>query len=240
VQELPPALPDVLPVAQEFLPVVREFLHDGGRAATIVSMSSHCALLALLFTELGCATYLEIGVATGASFGAVPARRKVGVDPSPRAAAVEGVRLMTSDSFFAENRERFDFCFVDGYHSFDQALRDTWNALEVADTVVLHDTIPPSAATATPQPIPGGWHGEVWKVCEYFRRVGATYFTVDDAYGLTVVRAQGIPRDEAHIAAVAALDFDYYAARRDEIVNPVPVSDVPAWLRRSLHRPAIR
>ena len=37
---------------------------------------------------------------------------------------------MTSDAFFATNKESFDFIFIDGLHEANQVFRDAMNSLE--------------------------------------------------------------------------------------------------------------
>ena len=54
---------------------------------------------------------------------------------------------ITSDAFFAQNKERFDCIFIDGLHTLEQSLKDFYNAWEVLNkggAVVFHDTNPPS------------------------------------------------------------------------------------------------
>jgi len=69
-------------------------------------------------------SYLEIGCETARTFAQVQLRRKVGVDPRHG-----GTLRMTSDEFFAQNREAFDLVFVDGLHLCEQVLRDVDNAV---------------------------------------------------------------------------------------------------------------
>ena len=82
-------------------------------------------------------TYLEIGVSRGHTLLAVEIARKTGVDPRFRFdtagvdAASTRLNEMTSDEYFARlgSREKFDFIFIDGQHTFEQAYRDVCNAL---------------------------------------------------------------------------------------------------------------
>ena len=102
-------------------------------------------LINYLITKHGYQTYLEIGLADGKNLESVIAPHKVGIDPSPASPATH---RMTSDAFFAVNKETFDIVFVDGLHLYEQALKDVENALACLNpggVIVMHDlTLPPS------------------------------------------------------------------------------------------------
>ena len=77
--------------------------------------------------------YLEIGVASGTTFNAVEAAYKVAVDPhfqtKPESLQGESFEL-SSDRFFDEHlTATFDIVFIDGLHTFEQALRDFTRAM---------------------------------------------------------------------------------------------------------------
>ena len=86
------------------------------------------------------AVYLEVGVATGRTIAlAQPPTIAIGIDPVPTlvvpVTAETHIFAEPSDAFFDERRlhrmlgdRRVDFAFVDGLHTFEQALRDfiTW------------------------------------------------------------------------------------------------------------------
>jgi hypothetical protein len=136
---------------------------------------------------IGAKTYLEIGVDTGDTFLAVDVEHKVAVDPSFKfdtaQHATDAVEFfaVTSDEFFVEHagERRFDLVFIDGLHTFEQALRDFCNALAVGHerTVYVIDDIKPSDVFSALR-IPAdtmrfrrdsgatmnhAWHGDVYK-----------------------------------------------------------------------------
>ena len=97
-------------------------------------------------------SYLEIGVWAGDTFKQINARYKLGVDPYPRfdlgnsSGHIQLLKL-TSDTFFQQNKEIFDVCFIDGYHTFDQTLRDFNNCLSTlaVDGIIIIDDIKPES-----------------------------------------------------------------------------------------------
>lgn len=177
--------------------------------------------------------YLEIGVHTGVLFLHLRAARKVGVDPAPAVPAWKRalhpytllrseVVVATSDAYFGRLApgERFDVVFVDGHHTYAQALRDVENALAhlSADGVVLvHDCDPPTAAAASRDPAAtagGPWCGDVWKAIVLLRalRDDLHVDTLATDCGIATIRRGGdggaLDLDEATIDGMTYADLE--------------------------------
>jgi hypothetical protein len=149
-------------------------------AALLMPGPHYRDVLRAIHARLAPRTYLEIGVAAGATLAlAATAEAAVGVDPvdAPLEHALPpGARIVreTSDDFFASRTpaevfgtDAVDLVFIDGLHVFEQALRDFFNAeawCTAKSTIVLHDCVPIARATAARERCTRFWVGDTWKV----------------------------------------------------------------------------
>lgn len=130
-------------------------------------------------------TYVEIGVSTGRSFTqALPGTRCIGIDPNPNLlfAKVRGSSIFTetSDDFFEKRKLAsllggvpLDLAFIDGMHLFEFALRDFINLERASNpetTILIHDCLPVSEATAERERATDLWSGDVWRLIVLLRQ----------------------------------------------------------------------
>jgi hypothetical protein len=113
--------------------------------------------------------YLEIGVRDGRNFDKIVIKNKTGVDPSPTK-HIDGLKKMTSDIFFENNKELFDIIFIDGLHIEQQVDKDIYNCLRFLlpnGYIVMHDCNPPTEFHQRESYEVNGkyppWNGTVWK-----------------------------------------------------------------------------
>lgn len=177
--------------------------------------------LGRLATELGLTTYLEIGVARGATFLNVELATRTGVDPS-FGFDIEAVTNATtslvqkrSDDYFRslDPSQTFDLVFLDGLHRFEQTYRDFCNALAFAHrkTVILvDDTVPSDPWSALPDldrsmrlrrqaKAPGApWHGDVYKLVAAIHSFhpALDYRTITDSGNPQTLVWRGSRRDD--------------------------------------------
>lgn len=140
-------------------------------------------------------TYLEIGIYRGACFVPIKSETKIGVDICPPVKRVEDVLSdqikyfqMTSDKFFETqiglfSGNKIDVAFIDGFHSYEQSLKDVENCLKYLSedgAIIMHDCNPPTQKVGTPfksyeekdrARFGGAWMGDVWKTIVYLRSV---------------------------------------------------------------------
>jgi hypothetical protein len=151
------------------------------------------------------ATYLEIGVANGASLAlARPPTIAVGVDPAPAISqpiAVEHHLFPeTSAAFFGRHDVQAflggrppAMVFIDGGRTLPMVLEDFWQveAISGPDTlVVLHDMIPFDEITQRPERVYEFYTGDVWKLLHCFAEVRSDLYWVTvrtPPSGLTLV-----------------------------------------------------
>jgi len=218
------------------------------------------ALLALYSSP----RYLEIGVSKGITFHAVPAARKVAVDPRFRFdPAVQPAHpgavyhQVTSDTYFgsiAQPDETFEVIFLDGQHTFEQTLRDLLNALAhlAPGGVILIDDVIPSSypasmrsrresiAAATAMGVNGQWMGDVYRLVffidSFFQQL--TYRTVSDNHGQLVAWREPRPAvTPRRVHKVARLPYEQVVEDR-EVFRLTPLSDILVLCREQLRRPA--
>jgi hypothetical protein len=145
-----------------------------------------------LIKKNGYTKYLEIGVNTplqpGFSHDKILVETKHGVDPN-----VDTTFKMTSDDFFANNRETYDIIFVDGLHIFEQAYRDIVHSLSCLNengTIVVHDCNPRREITQRRERASSVWHGDVWKAILKLRmeNPNITIYTIDADEGCAIIQ----------------------------------------------------
>jgi hypothetical protein len=137
------------------------------------------ALLRFIHWRLLPRTYVEIGVARGATLElATPDTRVIGIDPAPQLTrpptAGTTIFRQTSDEFFEREdlddllgNQPVDLALVDGMHLFEFALRDIMHLERRAQpntTILVHDCYPLDAASSTRERTTSLWTGDVWKV----------------------------------------------------------------------------
>lgn len=118
-------------------------------------------IIQFLISKHGFKSYLEIGCDLNQTFSLIVIDKKVGVDP------VRGGTLrMTSDQFFAKNKEKFDIIFIDGLHHADQVYKDIKNALEILNDggyIVCHDMNPSNELMQRIPRVTKQWTGDCWR-----------------------------------------------------------------------------
>jgi hypothetical protein len=127
---------------------------------------------------------------------------------------------MTSDDFFAQNKENFDVIFIDGLHHADQVYKDVINSLNVLNDggyIICHDLNPLSEEH---QIIPfrgGEWNGDCWKAFVTLRkeRSDLEMYTVDTDHGCGII-TKGF---QELISIEDELSYDNFDVNRKEWLN---------------------
>ena len=216
--------------------------------------------LAWLHHQLQPALYVEIGVEKGESLAlAQPPTRAIGIDPLPvgeplaRCTAPTQLYPMSSADFFSSppagcslHKQKLNLAFIDGDHRFESVLDDfirleRWAA--PGALIVLHDTLPLTALTASPSRQSGFYTGDGWKIVPCLRglRPQLRMVTLPVALtGLTLVTGLDpastllTERREDILATYAGLAADQVVERPDFAARPLGDNNFD-WVRRWLN-----
>lgn len=179
----------------------------------------------------GYRSYLEIGSFRNENFMKIIIDKKTSVDPDPDAYANY---QMTSDQYFAENKDKFDICFIDGLHQHDQVWRDIRNSLEHLNKdgiIVLHDCLPKNERMQIEDFTSHQheeWTGDVWKA--YYKAYSELQYkvqVVDTDYGCGIIDTKFIYTEglswKVHMEDLKYEDF--LRLRRDDKYGVISVAE---------------
>lgn len=216
--------------------------------------------------------YLEIGVNRGKClFNIKGAKNRFAVDPFFNFSTwkkIRGIVLntdnlrntffeVTSDNFFNQNQSllqsnKIQLAFIDGLHTYEQALADTLNTLKNATDdviIVLHDCNPLDALAAHPaisidharaelkdhKDWKNIWNGDVWKTIVAIRKnhPDVTAFVLDTDHGLGFVykkQRTNLPDVFNSINDIASLEYGFFENNRADLIDLKPVSYFDTFL----------
>jgi hypothetical protein len=145
-----------------------------------------------LIKKINAKSYLEIGVREPeGNYNFIICENKTAVDPVPLS---PGIIALTSDNFFAQNKDTFDIIFIDGLHEADQVERDIINSLAVLNPggyILCHDMNPTDELMQrVPAETTGAWTGDCWKAWVKLRseRKDLAMFVLDTDYGVGIIQ----------------------------------------------------
>jgi SAM-dependent methyltransferase len=171
-------------------------------------------------------SYLDIGQGSREdNFDAIACKIKIGVDPDRKSNAAY---QMTSDEFFAQNKQTFDLVFIHGLHQAAQVERAIVNSLKVLNpggTIVVHDCNPtsPEQQAVPGLPTQGDWKGDVWKAWVKLKATHAdlkmTTINIDGGCGV-ITRGK-----QTKLKQPAELKYQGLEAHRKEWLNLIEVDD---------------
>jgi hypothetical protein len=135
---------------------------------------------------------------------------------------------MTSDDFFAQNKETFDVIFIDGLHWSEQVYKDIINSLKILNEggfIICHDINPPDEGHQIyPQPqTQSNWTGDCWKAWVKLKteRSDLQMCVVDTDYGCGI-----ITRGKQELIKVKKeLTYDFLNKNRVELLNLITVDE---------------
>jgi predicted O-methyltransferase YrrM len=175
-----------------------------------------------LIRKYGYKSYLEIGTQHGNAFTKIDIPHKVCVDPVKRYDQL--TYEMTSDEFFANNKEKFDIIFVDGLHLEEQCSLDIKNSLKVLNkngTIVVHDCLPHCEGFIKVQ-----WNGTVFRsiIDLRYNNQNVVIEVVDTDNGCGVIR-RGKQSLYNAVDINTAKTYNFFANNRDELMNVISTDE---------------
>lgn len=201
------------------------------RAARLVETRHE--IINALIRKFGYQRYLEIGVYHFDCFNRVQCACKECVDPGvPKA-----THVITSDAFFARNKQPWDIVFIDGLHTEEQAYRDVQNALAClapGGSIICHDCDPETEweqRDTTNYDGNGVWVGTVWRAFARLRceRKDLSMVMVDSDFGCGIIRKGS---QEPHAMPTGGLTYPYFVQHRRELMNVLDPEGFYPWLQK--------
>ena len=166
-------------------------------------------------------SYLEIGCDLDENFSKIDLKNKIGVDPKSG-----GTHRMTSDEFFLINKKKFDLIYIDGLHTYEQAINDIKNSIKALNNngvIILHDCLPKKIWNQLVPRMYGHWNGDVWKaIVEARTWKDFETFTLIADHGLAIIQNKpnsNILLDE--IKKFKKLTFKQYFNNHQNFMRPI-------------------
>lgn len=174
-------------------------------------------------------SYLEIGVRNPKdNFDKINIQYKAGVDPGYESPRFSSDYRMTSDDFFAQNKQTFDIIFIDGLHESEQVYKDVLNSLACLNkngTIVCHDMKPLTEQSQIfPDPRdklgPISWNGDCWKAWIKLRstRDDLKMYVVDTDHGVGI-----ITRGRQELCENISYEWDEFKANQPGLLNLISI-----------------
>ncbi len=173
------------------------------------SIYNRSAVISKVINLIDAKSYLEIGCFSDTVFKAIDCSYKVGVDPQRG-----GTHRITSDDFFAGNKENFDVIFVDGLHTYQQVRLDLLNSFKVLNkggVVLMHDCLPLNYFEQALPRQSKAWTGDVWKAAFEFKQkkdVDLRVISIDHGVGVLKQRKNTQPKSFS-ASDFGTLGFDF-------------------------------
>ena len=171
-------------------------------------------------------SYLEIGTFKDELFAEVKCNKKIGVDP------VSGGNIRkTSDSFFLENKEKFDLIFIDGLHHYEQVKKDIVNSLDFLNDggiILMHDCMPRDYYYQAVPRCQYEWNGDTWKAFLEFRskqNVDSYCCYADQGIGV-ILKRKNKNKLDLDIKNYKKFSFNDYVENYQKYLNLIEYKDL--------------
>lgn len=204
---------------------------------------SRLSLINSIISTMDDPSYLEIGFGLGEVFESVTCKDKICCDPNPwdnvvaKFDANPNCVLLSSDDFFAQNKKKFDFIFIDGHHEYDYVRRDFFNAMNALNEggyVMLHDCNPPNEWRC--RPISQFINGEAWNGDGGYRLIMELYQHSTEYQWMTSFEDEGccvVKKSSRSVVPLNGSDWNTFNSNRGYILNLMPMELMITSLKES-------
>lgn len=175
------------------------------------------SIIQKIIEQIEAEVYLEIGIYDGWTFRRIVAPQKIGIDINLRHYVNCDCHEISSDDFFKQqdywfsklSYKGYDVVFIDGFHSYEQSLKDFQNSLRYLNSggiIILHDCNPASEANS----LDFLHTGTVWKTIVNIRSNynDLNVFVLDCDEGLGIIR-RGEPNGMLSYSLEEIQNFSY-------------------------------
>lgn len=197
-----------------------------------MKITSKTDLINFLIKKNNYNSYLEIGTAKGDTFTRVETEEKKCVDPVKKFSLLD--YEMTSDDFFAINKQIFDIIFVDGLHLEEQCTKDIRNSLSILRSngiIIVHDCLPPREEYIDPNrngKKKGSWWGTTFRsiIDLRYKNPELRIHTVNAFCGCAVIQ-KALTSQPLYdkVPLETAKTFSYYKDNKKELMNTISIEE---------------
>ena len=192
-------------------------------------------LIQRLINKINAQSYLEIGLGSGTVFRSIKCPTKHGVDPQfgnfvftkGTKCDIKPTHQMTSDQFFAQNKQTFDVIFIDGMHDSAYVQRDINNAISCLNDggyIVCHDMNPLTEESQIVPRIQKYWLGDCWKAWVNIRQTNPniSMCVISEDCGLGIIQ-----KGRQKLLDIKGLDITYenLEKHREEWLNLISIEE---------------
>lgn len=191
-------------------------------------MSDRAEIINLALQVCNGSSYLEIGCKVDKTFRLINAKHKVGVDIESG-----GTIRMSSDDYFAQNKETFDVIFVDGSHHHDFVMRDflnSMNCLNDGGFILMHDNNPSKKEYESLDA-----YGTAWRAFVHIRsRNDVDAIVCNFDHGLACIRKSENKHKLDVKKTMDELKYEDLDKNRNHWLNSQEKLNVIKWIKSSL------
>jgi len=185
--------------------------------ARIMGDISRDVLINTYIQARGYQSYLELGTCLGETFDKIQCVHKVSVDNGDY--PFKPTYNMTTNHFFAQNKEKFDLIFIDANHEESFVWRDIHNSLKAltkGGVIICHDCNPPTLRYEQKDLCWTAWRAFVrYRAASSYRT-----FCYDSDFGLGIIdTSQKKSTEQSILKLLPILSYEWLQHNRNVVLG---------------------